>query len=142
MIYYQCTRVAINRPEKGDFDWYWLEEGIHTDDEKRYSEKKYIWSDEKLENFQYELNIDCFLERVRRGQFEYFKIRKRLFSGREYLVFNGFHTYEIWYLDEIKRMDVKFYYEEQHITLDEAKSRLDVEEYAKMIKSLGLKDYK
>ena len=141
MIYYQCTRVAINRPEKGDFDWYWLEEGIHTDDEKRYSEKKYIWSDEKLENFQYELNIDCFLERVRRGQFEYFEIRKKLFSGREYLVFNGF-TYKIWYLDEIERIDVKYYYLEQSMVLDKARECLDVEEYAKMIKSLGLKDYK
>lgn len=141
MIYYQCTRVAINKPEEGDFNWYWLEEGIHADDE-RYSEKKYIWSDEKLENFQCKLKIDCFLKRVREGQFEYFEIRKKLFSGREYLVFNGFHTYEIWYLDEIERIDVKYYYSEQSMVLDKARERLDVEEYAKMMKRLGLKSWK
>lgn len=140
MIYYQCARVAINKPEdeNEDFTWYWLEEGI-TSDNERHNEKKYIWSDEKLENFQHEINIDDFLESIRKDKAKYFKIKKKLFGGREYLVCdNG--CYKTWYLDEIKRMDVKFYYEEQHMTLDEAKKYLDVEEYAKMVKGLGLKE--
>ena len=141
MIYYQCTRVAINRPEdeNENFDWYWLSDGIHSNQEGKYSKKKYVWSDEKLEDFEYKTDKDKALQYIRDGKAKHFKIKKKLFSDREYLVYDN-ECIDTWYLDEIERIDVRFKYEEINMTLDEARGRLDVEEYAKMMKGLGLKD--
>ena len=145
MIYLQNTRVAINRPEdeNKDFDWYFLNNGIATEKEGKYSDKTYVWSDEKLEDFEYETDIDGFLENVRKGKAKYFKIEKGLFSKRERLIFdNDWNEYESWYVEDIKRVDVLFKYTKTDMTMSEAEDVLDVEEYAKMVKSLGLKDYK
>lgn len=139
MIYLQCTRIAINKPEEGDFSWYWLGNGIYSNREGKYSEKKYIWSNEELEDFRNEAPKDKVLNYIRKEKSELFKIKKKLFSGREYLVYNN-ECIDVWYLDEIERIDVLFEYNEVNMTLDEARKYLDVEEYAKMIKSLGLKD--
>lgn len=137
MIYYQCTRVAINKPEEGNFDLYWLSEGIHSNQDGKYSKKKYVWSDEKLEDFSTEATKDKVLQYIRDGKAKFFKIKKKLFSGREYLVYNN-ECIDTWYLDKIERIDVLFKYKEVNMTLDEAKKYLDVEEYAKMVKGLGL----
>ena len=139
MIYYQCARVAINKPEEGSFNWYWLSDGIHSDREGKYSGKKYIWSDEELEDFRYKATKDEILEYIRSGKAKLFKIKKKLFSGKECLVYNN-ECVDTWCLDEIERIDVWLKYGEQNMTIDEARECLDVEEYAKMMKSLGLKE--
>lgn len=141
MIYYQKTMVTINMPEEGEFRWYWISDGIRTKKEDKHSEKQYVWSDEELESFRCPVDKDDFLEKVRAGKFEFFSIKKKLFSGREYLEHNLYGSeYETWYLDEIDRVDVKFCYYKEQMTLDKARNYLDVEEYAKMVKSLGLKE--
>jgi hypothetical protein len=132
--------VAINKPEDEDFYWYFLNKGISSKNEDKYSDKEYIWSDEKLESFECEADIDKFLENVRNGKAKYFKIKKGLFSRREKLVYDNYwDEHESWYIDDIKRVDVWFSYTKEDMTMSEAEERLDVEEYAKMMKSLGLK---
>lgn len=135
--------VAINRPEDNDFYWYFFNNGIRSNKEGKYSNKKYIWSDEKLENFEREVDIDRFLENVRNGKAKYFKIERGLFSRREKLVYDNYwDEHESWYIEDIKRMDAWFSYTKEDMTVDGARKCLDVEEYAKMVKSLGLKSWK
>jgi hypothetical protein len=143
MIYLQCTRIAINRPEgeNEDFDWYWLSDGIHSSQEGKYSKKKYVWSDEELKSFECKATKDKVLQYIRDGKAKYFKIKKKLFSGREYLVYEN-ECRNTWYLDEIERIDAWFKYGELNMAIDEVRERLDVEEYAKMMKGLGLNDLK
>ena len=144
MIYYQKTMVAINKPEDKSFYWHFLDDGIRSKKEDKHSDKEYVWSDEKLEDFKYEIDdIDAFLENVRKGKFKYFRIEKGLFNKRERLVFdNDWNKYESWYVEDIKRVDAWFSYTKTNMTMSEAERALDVEEYAKMIKSLGLNNLK
>ena len=142
MIYYQKTMVAINRPEDENekFTWYWLCSGIRSGIKDKFSKKEYIWSDEELEDFEGDTTVDKILNFIRNDKAEYFKIGERgLFNKRKVLVHNKTDEYESWNLEDIKRVNIMFCYVKQSMTVDEARQKLDVEEYAKMIKSLGLK---
>ena len=137
MIYLQKTWAVINDENIK----YLISYGILLED--IYNEKKYVWLDEEPTTKKMELNSEKFAEYIKRNDFDYWKIKKRLFKDKEYLEWNNhWDDRDTWDLDKIEKVTIKFEWKEQNMTIGEAEDVLDVEEYAKMIKSLGLKDYK
>lgn len=137
MIYKQVTWAVINDENiKYPISYGILKTGI-------YSEKKYIWSDEKLTAESMEFSGKGFAEYIKRNNFKYWKVKKRLFKDKEYLEFNDhWDTRDTWDLDKIEKVTVQFEWEKEDMTMGEAEERLDVEEYAKMMKGLGLNELK
>lgn len=137
MIYLQRTWAVINDENIK----YLISYGILLGD--IYSEKKYVWLDEKPTTKNMELNSEKFVEYIKRNDFNYWKIKKRLFRDKEYLEWdNHWDDRDTWDLDKIEKVTIKFEWKEQNMTIGEAEDVLDVEEYAKMLKGLGLKSYK
>lgn len=137
MIYLQKTWAVINDERTK----YLISYGILKED--IYNEKKYIWSDEKPTTENVEFSGERFAEYIKRNDFDNWKVKKRLFKDKEYLEWNNhWDDRDTWDLDKIEKVTIKFEWKEQNMTIGEAEDTLDVEEYAKMIKSLGLKDYK
>ena len=137
MIYLQKTWAVINDENYRYLISYGiLKGGI-------YSKKEYIWSDEKPATENMEISGEEFAEYIKRNDFDNWKVKKRLFKDKEYLEWNNhWDDRDTWDLDKIEKVTIKFEWKEQNMTIGEAEDALDVEEYAKMIKSLGLKDYK
>ena len=137
MIYSQKTWAVINDEHvKYLISYGILKDGI-------YNEKKYIWSDEKPTTESIEFSGRRFAEYIKRNDFDYWKVKKRLFKDKEYLEFsNDWDTRDTWDLDKIEKVTIKFEWKEENMTIGEAENILDVEEYAKMIKSLGLNNLK
>ena len=134
MIYLQRTWAVVNDENMK----YLISCGILKSD--IYSEKKYIWSDEELATEDMEFSSKGFAEYIKRTDFKYWKVKKRLFKDKEYLEFdNHWDVRETWDLDKIEKVTVKFEWTKEDMTIGEAEETLDVEEYAKMMKGLGLK---
>ena len=136
MIYLQRTWAVVNDEDIRYLISYGiLKSGV-------YSEKKYIWSDEEPNVESMEFSGEGFAEYIKRNNFKYWKVKKRLFKDKEYLEFDdGWDTRDTWDLDKIEKVTVKFEWKKKDMTMGEAEERLDVEEYAKMMKGLGLKNY-
>ena len=137
MIYLQRTWAVINDENiKYPISYGILKSGI-------YNEKKYIWSDEKPTTESIEFSGRRFAEYIKRNDFDYWKVKKRLFKDKEYLEFdNHWDTRDTWDLDKIEKVTIKFEWTKKDMTIGEAEDILDVEEYAKMMKGLGLKSWK
>lgn len=137
MIYLQKTWAVINDERtKYLISYGILKGGI-------YNEKKYIWSDKKPTTENIELSSKGFAEYIKRNDFDCWKVKKRLFKDKEYLEWNNhWDTRSTWDLDKIEKVTIKFEWLKKNMTISEAEDVLDVEEYAKMIKGLGLKGYK
>jgi hypothetical protein len=137
MIYLQKTWAVINDENIK----YLISNGILK--QSIYNEKKYIWSDEEPTTENMEYSGKGFAEYIKRTNFKYWRVKKRLFKDKEYLEFdNHWDKRDTWDLDKIEKVTIKFEWTEENMTIGEAEERLDVEEYAKMIKSLGLKSWK
>lgn len=137
MIYLQKTWAVINDERtKYLISYGILKGGI-------YSKKEYIWSDEKPATENMEFSGEEFAEYIKRNDFDNWKVKKRLFKDKEYLEWNNhWDDRDTWDLDKIEKVTIKFEWKEQNMTIGEAEDTLDVEEYAKMLKGLGLKAYK
>ena len=137
MIYLQKTWAVINDENyRYPISYGILKEGL-------YSKKKYVWLDEKPTTEDIEYNGEDFAEHIKRNNFDCWRVRKRLFRDKEYLEWNNhWDTRSTWDLDKIKKVTIKFEWTKKNMTIGEAEDVLDVEEYAKMIKGLGLKGYK
>lgn len=135
MIYLQRTWAVINDENiKYLISYGILKQGI-------YDEKKYIWSDEKPTTESIGFSGRRFADYIKKNDFDYWKVKKRLFKDKEYLKWNNhWDTRDIWDLDKIEKVTIKFEWTEENMSMSEAKDTLDVEEYAKMIKGLGLKE--
>ena len=133
MIYLQETWAAINDENiKYPISYGILKGGI-------YNEKKYIWSDEKPTTENIEYSSERFAEYIKRNNFVNWRVKKRLFKNKEYLEWNNhWDTRDTWGLDKIEKVTIRFDWTPHNMTLDEAREHLDVEEYAKMVKSLRL----
>ncbi len=137
MIYLQKTWAVIN----DESIKYPISYGILLED--IYSKKKYVWLDEEPTTKNMELNSEKFAEYIKRNDFDCWKIKKRLFKDKEYLEWdNHWDERATWDLDKIEKVTIKFEWTEQNMTIGKAEDVLDVEEYAKMLKGLGLKSYK
>lgn len=137
MIYLQRTWAVIN---DGNIK-YPISYGILLED--IYNEKKYVWLDEEPTTKSIELNNKEFSEYIRGNDFDWWKIKKRLFKDKEYLEWNNhWDKASTWDLDKIEKVTVKFEWTKQNMTVGEAENVLDIEEYAKMLKGLGLNSYK
>lgn len=135
MIYLQKTWAVIN----GENIMRLISYGILKGD--IYSDKKYIWADEKPTTENMGFSGEEFAEYIKRNDFNCWKVKKRLFKGKEYLEWNNHcDDRDTWDLDKIEKVTIKFEWKEQNMTIGEAEDTLDVEEYAKMLKGLGLKD--
>ena len=135
MIYKQTTYVAINKPDDGDFVWYPVKSGFVISGET-YDERAFIYSREKKETYEVgDIKVGNFLDYIRDDNSPYFKIKKRLFSRKEYLrYYNTSDKYTEWNLDSIERVDFKMKYEEMKFTLDEAKKYLEASDYLEMLR--------
>ena len=133
MIYLQSTWAVVNDENiKYPISYGILKGSI-------YSEKKYIWSDEKPTTEDMEFSGDGFAEYIKRNDFSFWKVKKRLFKGKEYLEFdNHWDERNTWDLDKIEKVTIRFEWKKKDMTIGEAEGVLDVEEYAKMLKGLGL----
>jgi hypothetical protein len=133
MIYSQRTWAVVNDEDIR----YLISNGILK--ASIYSEKKYIWSDEELTTENMEFSGEGFAKYIKKTNFKYWKVKKKLFKGKEYLEFNDhWDTRNTWDLDKIEKVTVQFEWAKEDMTMGEAEERLDVEEYAKMMKGLGL----
>jgi len=137
MIYLQRTWAVVNNEDIR----YLISYGILK--MSVYSKKKYVWLDEKPTTETMEFSGKGFAEYIKRNDFVWWKVRKKLFKDKEYLEFdNGWDTRNTWDLDKIEKVTVQFEWKKEDMTMGEAEERLDVEEYAKMMKGLGLNEYK
>ena len=137
MIYLQRTWAVVNDEDIR----YLISYGILK--MSVYSKKKYVWLDEKPTTETMEFSGKGFAEYIKRNDFVWWKVRKKLFKDKEYLEFdNGWDTRNTWDLDKIEKVTVQFEWKKEDMTMGEAEERLDVEEYAKMMKGLGLNEYK
>lgn len=137
MIYLQRTWAVINDENIK----YLISYGILLED--IYNEKKYVWLDEEPTTKNMELNSEKFAEYIKRNDFDYWKVKKRLFKDKEYLEWNNhWDKASTWDLDKIDKVTVKFEWTKKNMTVGEAENVLDIEEYAKMLKGLGLNSYK
>ena len=137
MIYLQRTWAVINDENIK----YLISYGILLED--IYNEKKYVWLDEEPTTKKMELNSEKFAEYIKRNDFDNWKVKKRLFKDKEYLEWNNhWDDRDTWDLDKIEKVTIKFEWKEQNMTIGEAENELDIEEYAKMIKRLGLNNLK
>lgn len=137
MIYLQTTWAVINDGKyRYRISYGILKGGI-------YSKKKYIWSNEEPTTENIEISGEEFAEYIKRNDFDYWEVKKRLFKDKEYLEWNNhWDDRDTWDLDKIEKVTIKFEWKEQNMTIGEAEDILDVEEYVKMLKGLGLKAYK
>jgi len=137
MIYLQRTWAVVNDEDIR----YLISYGILK--MSVYSKKKYVWLDEKPTTETIEFSGKGFAKYIKRNDFVWWKVRKKLFKDKEYLEFdNGWDTRNTWDLDKIEKVTVQFEWKKEDMTMGEAEERLDVEEYAKMMKGLGLNEYK
>ena len=135
MIYKQTTYVAINKPDDGDFVWYPVKNGFVISGEN-YDERTFMYSKEKKETYKVEdVKVNNFLDYIRCNNSPYFKIKKRLFSRKEYLRYYQTNDgYKEWNLDSIERVDFKLEYKEMDFTLNEAKTHLRASDYLEMLR--------
>ena len=139
MIYKQVTYVAINKPEDGSFTWFPIKNGFIVRGDN-YDERTFIYTNEEKKTYVIEdVKVNNFLKYIRDDNSKYFKIKKRLFSRKEYLrYYNTSDGYTEWDLDSIEKIDLRMTYTEMDFTLDDAKKYLRASDYLKMLKDYGV----